>query len=133
GRAHAREGLLYSAGAAYSRATLQHQHSLVRSCQVRRAGQTIVARSDDNHVPPARGQFADGRRQSNFAQDGGRGRDHRLSIGSDAPSWEADTSPITEYRKRTMEPSNFRFADDTGVDTMRKRISPSVVPNQSSR
>src|SRR4029077_13506668 len=59
GHAHAREGLLYSAGAAYSRATLQHQHPLVRSCQVRRAGQTIVARSDDNHVPPARGQFAD--------------------------------------------------------------------------
>src|ERR1700739_4136922 len=32
GHAHAREGLLYGAGAAYSRATLQHQHPLVRSC-----------------------------------------------------------------------------------------------------
>src|SRR5207253_10775466 len=94
----------------YSRATLQHQHPLVRSCQVRRASKTVVARSDDNHVPAARGQFTDGRRQSNFAQDGGRGRDHRLSIDSDALSWEADTSRSRATRTRPGDFENVKTA-----------------------
>src|ERR1700730_7147031 len=60
GHAHAGEGFLDGAGAAYSRAALKHEHTLVRTCQIRRASKAVVACSDDNHVPAARGQFTDG-------------------------------------------------------------------------
>ena len=70
---NAGEGFLDRAGAAYSRAALKHQHTLARTCKVRRAGKAVVAGSHYNHIPAARGQFADGGGQSNFAQDSGRG------------------------------------------------------------
>ena len=73
GHANAGKGFLDRAGAAYSRAALQHQHALARPRQVRRAGQAVMPGSDDNHIPAARSEFADGSGQSNFAEDGGGG------------------------------------------------------------
>ena len=72
GHVNAGKRFLDSAGAANSRAALQHQHPLVSACQVRRAGKAVVTGADYNYIPAARGQFMDWSGQSNFAEKGCR-------------------------------------------------------------
>jgi len=70
---YAGKGLLHGAGATDSRAALKDQHSLVRTRQICRAGKAVVAGTDYNHIPTARGQSTDRCGQSNFAKDSGCG------------------------------------------------------------
>ncbi len=58
----------------YSRTALKRtSFTCLPARAVRRAGKAVMARSHYNYIPPARGQFADGGGQSNFAEDSGRG------------------------------------------------------------
>jgi hypothetical protein len=55
--AHARKGLLYGAGPAYSVAALKYEHALACSRKIGRAGEPIVACSHDESIPSERGEF----------------------------------------------------------------------------
>src|ERR1700688_1529451 len=104
GHVNAGESFLDGAGAADSRATLQHQHSLVRPRQIRRAGKAVVPGSDDNYIPAVRGQFTDWSGQSNFAEKGCCRGDHGPSIYFGAPSWEADSHDANQHNVRISDP-----------------------------
>ena len=66
---NAREWLFDGAGAADSFAAFEYEHSLTRSRQVSGARQSIVARTDYNHIPGTRGNFLEWKWKTDFSQD----------------------------------------------------------------
>ena len=65
--------LLGGAGAANARAAFDHEHAQAGPGQVGRAGETIGAGADDDHVPGFGGELADGDGQPDFAEQLGSG------------------------------------------------------------
>jgi hypothetical protein len=68
-RMRLRKRLLDRARTAHPRPAFEHQHTLPRPRQIRRASQPIVPSPHHNHIPRPRCQLAHRRRQSNFTQN----------------------------------------------------------------
>jgi len=70
---NAGERFLDGARAPDTRSALEDEHALAGSREIRGAGEAVVSGADDDRVPAPRREFADRRRQPNFAEDSGGG------------------------------------------------------------
>ena len=73
GHADAGEGFFDGAGTADAGAALNDQYTLAGAGEIGGAGETVVACADDDGVPAARGEVADGGGEADLAEDGGGG------------------------------------------------------------
>src|SRR5579863_119583 len=73
------ERLLDGAGTTDAGAALNDKYALAGSREIGGAGEAVVAGADDDHIPRARREFADGRGKADFAQHGSSWRAQHTS------------------------------------------------------